>query len=68
MNPARVMRVAATGEAVTSSAPSTGYIAHVNLKSGAETILRSEAMGYLTRAGYNAEEVVAGWKDRKWLH
>jgi hypothetical protein len=68
MNPARVMRVGNTGEAVTSSAPSTGYIAHVNLKSGAETILRSEAMGYLTRAGYNAEEVVAGWKDRKWLH
>jgi hypothetical protein len=25
-------------------------------------------MAYLTRAGYNADEVVAGWKDRKWLH
>jgi hypothetical protein len=68
MNPARVMRVGNTGEAVISSAPSTGYIAHVNLKSGAETILRSEAMGYLTRAGYNADEVVAGWKHRNWLH
>jgi hypothetical protein len=68
MNPARVMRVAATGEAVASAAPSTGYIAHLNVKTGAETILRSEAMAYLTRAGYNAEEVVAGWKDRKWLH
>jgi hypothetical protein len=68
MNPARVMRVGNTGEAVISSAPSTGYIAHVNLKSGAETILRSEAMGYLNRAGYNADEVVAGWKHRNWLH
>ena len=68
LNPARVLRVGATGEAMTSTAPAQGYIAHHNLKSGAETILRSEAMNYLTRAGYNAEEVVAGWKDRRWLH
>jgi hypothetical protein len=68
MNPARVLRVGGTGEAVTSSAPATGYIAHQNLRTGAETILRSEAMGYLTRAGYNADEVVSGWKHRNWLH
>jgi hypothetical protein len=68
LNPARVMRVGVTGEAVTSSAPVTGYIAHLNVKTGAETILRSEAMGYLTRAGYNADEVVSGWKHRNWLH
>lgn len=68
MNPARVLRVGKTGEAVTSAAPAQGYIAHHNLRTGAETILRSEAMTYLTRAGYNADEVVAGWKDRRWLH
>jgi len=67
MNPARVLRVGEGGEAVTSGAPAQGYIAHHNRKSGAETVLRAEAMNYLTRAGYNAEEVVAGWKDRKWL-
>lgn len=68
MNPARVLRVAEGGEAVTSVAPAQGYIAHLNKRTGAETVLRSEAMAYLTRAGYHAEEVVAGWKDRKWLH
>ena len=68
MNPARVLRVGEGGEAVTSGAPAQGYIAHHNRKSGAETVLRAEAMNYLSRAGYNAEEVVAGWKDRKWLH
>jgi hypothetical protein len=68
MNPARVLRVGEGGEAVTSGAPAQGYIAHHNRKSGAETVLRAEAMNYLTRAGYNAEEVVMGWKGRGWLH
>jgi len=68
MNPARVLRVGERGEAVTSGAPAQGYIAHHNRKSGVETVLRAEAMAYLTRAGYNAEEVVAGWRERRWLY
>ena len=69
MNPARVMKTNARNEALGSAnAPSQGYIAHVNASTGHETILRAEAIAQLKRAGYNAEEVVSGWKARGWLH
>lgn len=68
MNPARVMRTNARNETNTANAPSQGYIAHVNAATGHETILRAEALAQLKRAGYNAEEVVSGWKSRGWLH